>query len=364
MTYLAAGAALLSEDAWERRQELAFALELQLADCEVCVGALQAAQERLGKLAFHVVGSVQRCVVAHRRVYLHTMVGEFDDAISVALECLRQVGIDWSNHPTELETRAEYDRIWSLIADRTIEDVIDLPLMQDPEALATIDVLTSLRTPALHTDHNLFALCACRATNLSLERGNCEAAPANYVAMGLIARTRYGQSEEGYRFTKMACDLLELRGWNHVGGRTYFQAAVNVPWTRPLREGIDPARRGFRMAKEHGDPVFAAHACRALNSILLASGHPLAQVENEAEHGLAFTRPFGFFLDRISPLLALVRTLSGKTAKFGSLDDGSFKEIVFEQRATGQPNRAFRGILLLDSKAPGALFRRRLLFGD
>ena len=341
LIYLTAGAALLSEDAWERRQELAFALELHSADCEVCVGALQAAQDRLGGLASHVVSTVPQCVVAHRRIYLHTMVGEFEDAIAVALECLRQVGIDWSSHPTELETRNEYGRIWSLMADRTIEDLIELPLMQDPEALATIDILTSLRTPALHTDHNLFALCACRATNLSLERGNCEAAPGNYVAMGLIARARYGHFEEGYRFTKMACNLLELRGWNHVGGRTYFQAAVNIPWTRPLREAIDPARLGFQIAKEYGDPVFAAHASRALNSILFASGHPLDIVESEAEHGLAFTRQFGFFLDRITPLLSLVRTLRGKTAKFGSLDDGPFEERVFEEQATGQPNRAF-----------------------
>lgn len=341
LTYLTAGAALLSEDAWERRQELAFALELHSADCEICVGALQAAQKRLGALASHAVTTVRRCVVAHRRIYLHTMMAEFEDAISVALECLRQVGIDWSSHPTELEARNEYGRIWSLIADRSIEDLIDLPLMQNPEALATIDVLTSLRTPALHSDRNLFALCTCRATYLSLERGNCEAAPANYVAMGLIAGARYGHYEEGYRFTRMACDLLERRGWNHVGGRTYFQAAVNVPWTRPFREAIDPARRGFEMAKEHGDPAFAAHACRALNSILFAVGHPLDQVESEAEHGLAFTRPFGFFLDRISPLLALVRTLRGKTAKFGSLDDGPFQERVFEARTTGQSNRAF-----------------------
>ena len=38
LTYLAAGAALLPEDAWERRQELAFALELHSADCEMLYG--------------------------------------------------------------------------------------------------------------------------------------------------------------------------------------------------------------------------------------------------------------------------------------------------------------------------------------
>jgi PAS domain S-box-containing protein len=139
----------------------------------------------------------------------------------------------------------------------------------------------------------------------------------------------------------LACDLLERRGLYHRGARTYFGFAVLVPWTRPLREAVDPARRTFQLAKVHGDPAFAALACRALNSILLALGHPLDQVGREAEYGLEFVQQFGFFLDRISAPLALVRMLRGKTAKFGCLDDGRFTERSFEDRATGQPANAF-----------------------
>jgi len=42
LTYLAAGAALLPNDSWERRQELSFALELHRAECEFLTGALVA----------------------------------------------------------------------------------------------------------------------------------------------------------------------------------------------------------------------------------------------------------------------------------------------------------------------------------
>jgi PAS domain S-box-containing protein len=56
---------------------------------------------------------------------------------------------------------------------------------------------------------------------------------------------------------------------------------------------------------------------------------------------LEFVRRFGYFLDRISSLLALARTLRGTTAKLGSLDDGRFTERSFEERATGEPSRAF-----------------------
>jgi PAS domain S-box-containing protein len=138
----------------------------------------------------------------------------------------------------------------------------------------------------------------------------------------------------------LACDLLERRGLTHFGARTYVVFAVVVPWTRPLSEGIDPSRRAFQMAKDHGDPTFAALAARGLSTILLALGHPLDQFEREAQDALEFVQRYGFFLDRLSAPIALARTLRGRTTTFGSLDDGGFTERSFEGRITHQPSRS------------------------
>src|SRR5262249_7412745 len=100
LKYLVSGAALLPEDAWERRHDLAFELELYRADCEVSTGALQMAEERLAALATRTVGTIQRCAVAHRRVYLYVVLGVGEKAVGVALVCLRNVGIDWAAHPS------------------------------------------------------------------------------------------------------------------------------------------------------------------------------------------------------------------------------------------------------------------------
>jgi PAS domain S-box-containing protein len=341
MTYFDAGAALLADDAWERRQELAFELELHSANCQLCMGALQTAEERLAALATRAAGTIQRCAVARRRVDLYTMLGTGERAVAVALDCLCSVNIDWPMHPTEAQARLEYERFWSLLGDRTIEDVVDLPLMQDPEALATLAMLNKLSLPAEYIDENLVTLSICRATNLSLERGNNDVAPVSYAALGMIASARFGDYEKGYRLAKMACDLVERRRLSHFGGRVYNRFAVVVPWTRPLSEAIEPVRQAFELATRHGEPAFASFSCRSLLSIFLASGHPLDQAEREGEQGLEFVRRFGFFLDRMSAPLALIRTLRGRTAKFGSLDDGRFTERSFEERATGEPDRAF-----------------------
>ena len=51
LNYLSAGAALLPDDCWERRHELAFSLELHRAECEFLTGALADAEARLAGAA-------------------------------------------------------------------------------------------------------------------------------------------------------------------------------------------------------------------------------------------------------------------------------------------------------------------------
>ena len=120
-----------------------------------------------------------------------------DRAVAVGLDYLRRLGIEWSPHPTEEEARREYERIWSQLGGRPIEELIELPLMSDPASLATLDVLTKLVAPALYTDANLFSLVTCRAVNLSLERGNCDGSCFAYVVLGMIAGPRFGDYQAG-----------------------------------------------------------------------------------------------------------------------------------------------------------------------
>ena len=88
---------------------------------------------------------------------LYTTLGQSSRAIAVGLDYLRHLGVDWSPHPTEEEARREYEQIWSQLGSRTIEELLDLPLMSDPASLATLDVLTKLEPPALFTDANLYS---------------------------------------------------------------------------------------------------------------------------------------------------------------------------------------------------------------
>ena len=100
-----------------------------------------------------------------------------------------------------------------------------------------------------------------------------------------------------------------------------------LPWTRHVRAGRDLVRRAFEAANKIGDLTYAAYCCNQLNTNLLAAGDPLAEVQREAEHGLAFAQKarFGLVIDLIATQLGLIRTLRGLTPKFGSFDDDAVR---------------------------------------
>ena len=343
LKYLAAGAALLGDDRWERRPELTFALELDRAECEFLTGLSAAAEERLTMLSSHAADTVELATVACLRVDVYTTLDQSERAVAVCLDYLQHLGVEWSPHPTKEEGRREYDRIWSHLGSRAIEELVELPLMSDLASLATLDVLTKVLPPALFTDANLLSLAICRAVNLSLERGNSDGSCVAYVWLGQVAGPHFGNYKAGFRFGRLGLELVEKRGLKRFQARTYMVFGSHVmPWTKHVRAGRDLIHRAFGAANKIGDRCFAAYSCVNLNTNLWESGDPLLEVQREAEKGLEFAQKarFGLVVDIITPQLGLIRTFRGSTPKFGSFDDGQFEELRFERHLASDPSLA------------------------
>ncbi|SHG48132.1 AAA family ATPase [Bradyrhizobium erythrophlei] len=343
LTYLTAGVTLLTEDDWEGRHELVFALELNRAECEFLTGALAEAEERLLMLSSHAGRLVDFAAVTHLRVELFTTLGRADRAIEVCLDYLRRVGVDWSAHPTKQDVRQEYECLWRTIGSRSIEDLVDLPLMTNPEWRATMDVLTAVLSPALFTDENLSCLVICRMANLSMEHGNGDGSCVAYVGLGTILGPQFGDYRAGFRFGKLGLDLVERRGLRRFEARVYLIFGHRViPWTQPIRVGRPLVRHGFDAANKLGDLTYAAAYGNYLITSLLATGDQLGDVQREAEAGLDFARQarFVMIIDRLTTQLRLIRTLRGLTPQFASFNDTEFDEGRFEEHLEKEPHLA------------------------
>ncbi|CAE6867946.1 Serine/threonine-protein kinase PknD [Paraburkholderia aspalathi] len=344
LRYLVAGAALGGNDGWERRHDLFFALELNRAECEFLTGALAVANVRLEALSTRATDAVEKASVTCLRLDLYVAAGQSGRGVAVGLEYLRHLGVEWSAHPTEEEALREYERIRSVLGDRPIETLVELPLMSAPASLASLDVLARLAVPAFYTDLNLFFLVICRIVNLSLEGGNADASCVAYEWLGgTIAGLRFGDVDTGFQFGRLGYDLVEQRGLKRFQARTYMIFGNTIlPWKSHVRSGRELVHRAFKAANQSGDVNFAAYCCNQLNTNLLAAGDSLDEVQGEAERGLAFAEKMrvDIAVSSIGPQLGLIRTLRGLTSNFGCFDDAQLDEHAIERRFSDNPDLA------------------------
>jgi predicted ATPase/signal transduction histidine kinase len=345
LKYLHAGRELLTLDTWNTNYDLVFRVEYLLAECEVLTGNLASAEPRLSMLAERAGNPHDSALVTRLRVTLYNILSRGDRGVEVFIEYQRSHGIDWPPHPTNEEVSREYEQITSLVGVRTIEALVNIPLITDLDVLDVLDVLTEVAMSAMFIDENLYALVLCRMVSLSLVHGNSDAACFAYVSLGMLAGSRYGDYETGFEFGKLGCDLVEKHGLHRYQARVYVRfGSCVIPWRRHVRTGRELVQRAFDAANKIGDLTFAGYSCHHLNNNLLAAGDFLAKVQRQAETGLEFAKKVRFsrIVDHLTTQLVLIRTLRGLTTKFGSFNDDRFDELHFERRLSDNPTLATR----------------------
>ena len=339
LKYLTTGAALLTEDSWQQHRELCFTMELARAHCEFASGRVAEAEGRLRTLSLRAVTTEEHVSVACLQVDLYQGIDRSDEAVAVGLRALQHLHVEIPMRPTEIDARRAYDDVWARLGDRVIEDLIDLPLMSDPDSLAAVDLLIRVAIPGHYFDSwHLFAVAVCTAVSLGLERGHSDSSCIAYAQLGMLA-THLGRFDAGYRFGRLGCELVERPGLQRFQARTFETFGFGVPWTQHVRKGREFLIRGFDLANRIGEISYAGYACGQLTTNYLLAGDPLIEAQEQAEHGLAFVRRVGFGTIEgwILGQLGLIRSLRGLTTRLGSFDNAVFNEDDLERELVGKP---------------------------
>jgi PAS domain S-box-containing protein len=339
LKYLRAGRSLLDEEVWTRNYDLIFSIESLLAECELHAADMIEAEARLTMLMHRARDRHELAIITRLQITLYTTLDRSNRAIEVFLDYLRRNGTDWSQHPTHDEVMREYNRIWPLVGERQIEDLIDLPLSDDPDVLDMLDVFTEIVHPAMFFDENLSTLVVCRMVTLCLEHGNSDASCFGFVWFGMFAGPRFNNYKDGFRFGQLGYDLVEKRELTRYQARTYISFGTLMPWAKHVTNGRDLVRRAFDVACRTGDLTFSAYSWHALITNYLAAGDPLSEVQLEAERGLGFVKKAGFGLvsENCAAQLGLIRTLRGLTSTFGCFDAYDYNESDTEHRLASNP---------------------------
>ena len=368
--YLTAGMALLEERDWDERYDLMYPLWLERAECEFLSGNFESAEQCIAKLLQRSVSKRDQALVYRLKIVLHVMKSENQQAVTSALTCLHLFGIDMSAHPSREQVEVEYAKIWQNLGERSIESLIDLPPMTGPNMPAAMDILAVLLPAAAFTDHNLQYLVTCHMLNLILKHGTSGPSAYGYACFGAVLGPAFKRYAEGYRFTKLACDLVEKQGYAAYQAKVYFPMGLVALWTQPVTSTLEFHRTAFRAAVETGDLATACYSCFYILAELLIRGDCLDTVWRESEKILAFVRKTRFrdATDVIVSQQHLIASLLGQTASVCTFNDAkadrvasdgsAFDEAAFEAQLTSERMPAVAGWYWTIK------MQARFLFGD
>jgi PAS domain S-box-containing protein len=335
--YFSAGMALLDERDWSNQYDLMFSLWLERAECEFLSGNFDIAEQLIGELLQRRASKVDQAAIYRLKIQLHEVKGEYPQAVTSGLTCLKLFGTDIPAHPTQEEVQAEFETVWQALNGRPIESLIDLPLMTDPEVHAAMQVLSSLTAAAYFTDSRLGCLQICRTAKVAMQHGTSGVSALAYVYFGTILGPVFHRYTDGYRFAKLACELIEKHGFIACQAKIYHAMGQLTLWTQPIARAIEFTQSAFRSAIETGDLAYACYSMLQPIEAFLLRNDPLDAVWRESEIALDFTQKTKYrdVVDIIRSQQRFIATMQGQTETFSTFNDAKFDEAAFEAQMTG-----------------------------
>jgi predicted ATPase/signal transduction histidine kinase len=330
-SYLSAGAALLSEQGWKNCYSLTFDLYFERAECELLRSNFEVAARFIDELLLRAASKVDRAEAYRLKMVLHLMQGENSPAIRTALESLQMFGFELPEHPTREQAWAEYDEMLLNIGERAIASLIDLPLMDDPEMRAVMNILSALCRSAYFRDTYLCQIVACRMVKLSLQHGTSEFSTIGYAWMAILGPI-FHRYKEGEQFGQLAIDIAERYGFTAQKVGAYFSMQMAVLWTRPIGTALTCLDTALRYAEGTGENIYACYSLEHRLTDLIARGDPLDQVWLESVKALHFVRDVKFrhVIDIISSIQPFIQSLRGELHAGHSMDEAEIEGRVLE----------------------------------
>jgi len=279
--YFNIGRELLAVNSWENQYELTLALHTEAAEAAYLSGDF----DRMETLA-SVVESCAKTLLEKVKLYevkieAYMAQNKLQEALNTGLPVLKQLGVEFPSEPNFSDIGQALGETASILSGKGTEDLIDLPLMTDPQQLATITILSSLFTPAYIALPPLAPLVVCKQLNLSVQYGNASVSPYAFAIYSFLL-CGMGDIERGYQLGELALRLVSKLNAKEIQAKTsaIVHSSIQI-WKEHLRNTLKPLLSDYSCGLETGELEFAGYAIYEYSYYSYFIGKQLTQLERE-----------------------------------------------------------------------------------
>ncbi len=281
LEYFKIGIELLGNNCWEEKYHLTLNLATRAAE-SAYLHADFAEMERWAQTVWKNAKSLlDRIGISKVKIQALMAQNQPLRSVEIALEILANLGINIPPDPTTLEIQQVMSETRSLCEDKSMEELMNLPLMTDAEKQAALEILGLVIPPTTIAKPALFPFIVCQQVALSVEYGNSSFSAYAYVNYGFML-CGLPNIQLGYKFGQLALALLERFQTKELEAKVLgsFHAFIGA-WKHHARETLAEFLKTYHSGLETGDVEFSSYATcwYSLHSFFL--GIYLPELERE-----------------------------------------------------------------------------------
>ncbi|MCB1194083.1 MAG: serine/threonine-protein kinase PknK, partial [Leptospiraceae bacterium] len=262
LQYLVIGEELLPKNSWIDQYELTFNLFQEYASCAYLCGENELAEISSKTLLKNSRTRLEQAQIHSMQLRQYSYSRKMKEAIRVGILGLKLLGIRVSEKPSMLPVLLELLKVKKNLRGLKIEDLLNRPVITDPEVKLAMKILIDYIPPSFLTGNsNLFALVVLKQTNFSLQYGNGPESASVFASYAVLL-AGLGDLQSSNEFGKLALKLNEQ--FNDVESKcrtlalyTIFCQSWNHHW-KTLQFWYNQA---IEAGLQSGDMLFMAHSC-------------------------------------------------------------------------------------------------------
>jgi predicted ATPase len=184
LQYIRMAAELLEDECWKINYTLAFVVYVERAGLEQLNGNFEKAEEII-KLILRNVDNVNDKTIAYSLLIKQiTIQQRYGESLKIAKEALAQLDVKLPESNYDIAWEAEYKIIISLLGDRDVMSLLELPEIVIPEKKHIIDFLFDLIALTYQFVPELFPVVNAKIVRFSLRYGNTVGSCEGYSCFG------------------------------------------------------------------------------------------------------------------------------------------------------------------------------------
>ncbi|MEG4092637.1 AAA family ATPase [Microcoleus sp. Pol12B4] len=258
--YLQTGIELLTANCWQSQYELTLNLYIAAAETAYLNADLDGMEQMAAQVLQKAQTILDKVKIYEIQIVAHTVQSQMLEAIAVGRNALGQLGVQLPTNVDGALISKALKTLTRQLQNRQIEELVDLPMMTNPQTQAAIQLLGILPVAIFQGMPGLLPLLSSTMVNLSLQFGNAPASTVGYAIHGMVLCGFLGDVETGYGFGKLALSLLYRFNVQEFKSIILLMFGACIQHHQePLLATIPTSKNGYTAGMESGDFLYAGY---------------------------------------------------------------------------------------------------------